>query len=99
MGRIIAARSNLDFSSLGRKGLRFFPFVRKSYDSNVRTGSEQLIGERGTAKEWLRPVGYVQVHGQLWRAQAPENQPISPDSPVKVTGATGLTLFVTEDKR
>jgi membrane-bound ClpP family serine protease len=76
-----------------------YPFLRNSYERNVETGSERLIGERGVAKEWLRPEGYVQVHGHLWRAVAePKNQPISPESPVRVVSADGLTLTVKQDQ-
>ena len=71
---------------------RTFVLVR-----NVQTGSERLIGERGTAKEWLRPEGYVQVQGHLWRAVAePKDQPISPESPIRIVSADGLTLTVSK---
>jgi membrane protein implicated in regulation of membrane protease activity len=76
-----------------------YPFLRKSYERNVQTGSERLIGERGIAKEWLRPEGYVEVQGHLWRAVAePEDQPISPESPVRIVSADGLTLTVKQDQ-
>jgi membrane protein implicated in regulation of membrane protease activity len=76
-----------------------YPFLRKSYERNVKTGSERLIGERGIAKEWLRPEGYVQVHGHLWRAVAePKDQPISPESPIRIVSADGLTLTVKQDQ-
>lgn len=77
-----------------------YPFLRRSYERNIRSGSERLIGERGTAKEWLRPEGYVQVQGHLWRAVAePKDQPISPESPIRIISADGLTLTVTQDQR
>jgi membrane protein implicated in regulation of membrane protease activity len=80
------------------KDLVQYRFLRNAYDTNVRTGSERFIGERGVAKEWLRPQGYVQVHGQLWRARAEsEDQPISPESIVRVVDARGLTLIVTAE--
>jgi membrane protein implicated in regulation of membrane protease activity len=80
------------------KDLVQYRFVRNAYDTNVRTGSERFIGERGIAKEWLRPQGYVQVHGQLWRARtSSEDQPISPQSVVRVVDARGLTLIVTAE--
>jgi len=81
------------------KDLVQYRFVRNAYDTNVTTGSERFIGERAIAKEWLRPQGYVQVHGQLWRARAePEDQPISPESIVRVIDAHGLTLIVTAER-
>jgi membrane protein implicated in regulation of membrane protease activity len=76
-----------------------YPFLRKSYERNVKTGSERLIGEHGVAKEWLRPEGYVEVHGHLWRAVAePKDQPISPESPIRIVSADGLTLTVKKDQ-
>jgi membrane protein implicated in regulation of membrane protease activity len=80
------------------KDLVQYRFVRNAYDTNVKTGSERFIGERGIAKEWLRPQGYVQVQGQLWRARtSSEEQPISPESVVRVVDAQGLTLIVTAE--
>jgi membrane-bound ClpP family serine protease len=76
-----------------------YPFLRKSYERNVETGSERLIGESGIAKEWLRPEDYVEVQGHLLRAVAePKNQPISPESSVRVVSADGLTLTVRQDQ-
>lgn len=76
-----------------------YPFLRKSYERDVRTGSERLIGERGTASEWLRPQGYIEVHGQLWRAVAdPQDHPLPPRTPVRIVSASGLTLTVTQDQ-
>ncbi|MGH7848271.1 MAG: NfeD family protein [Candidatus Binatia bacterium] len=82
------------------KDFVFYPFVRKAYETNVKTGSAQLIGAQGVAKQWLRPTGYVQVHGQLWRAEAESgSKPIAPETPIRVSGANGLTLFVVADQK
>jgi hypothetical protein len=43
------------------KDFALYPFVCKSYQGSVPTGSERLIGEFGTTKEGLRPEGYVQI--------------------------------------
>jgi membrane-bound serine protease (ClpP class) len=81
------------------KDLALYPFVRTAYESNVKTGAEQLVGARGVAQEWLSPHGYVQVHGELWRAEVePSDQLISPRSPVRVRAARGMTLIVTGEK-
>lgn len=80
------------------KDFLLYPFVRTAYDSNVKTGSEQLIGAKGVAHEQLAPHGYVHVHGELWQATAePKNKPIAPGTPVRVRAAQGLTLVVTAD--
>jgi membrane protein implicated in regulation of membrane protease activity len=81
------------------KDFILYPFVHRSYESNTKTGTEELVGSRGVAKEWLGPHGYVQVHGELWKAKAePSDQPISPHSPIRVQAARGMTLIVTADK-
>ncbi|MGH7966444.1 MAG: NfeD family protein [Candidatus Binatia bacterium] len=80
------------------KDFLLYPLVRTAYASDVKTGSKQLIGARGTAQEPLNPQGYVHVHGELWRAQAePSDRPIAAGSPVRVQAAHGLTLVVTAD--
>lgn len=80
------------------KDFILYPFVRTSYESNVKTGSEQLIGAKGIAHERLAPRGYVHVHGELWQATAePKNKPIASGAPVCVRAAEGLTLVVTAD--
>jgi membrane protein implicated in regulation of membrane protease activity len=82
------------------KDFLLYPFVRAAYDSNVKTGSEQLVGALGVAHGRLAPHGYVHVHGELWQATAePKNTPIAPGTPVRVRGAQGLTLVVTADAR
>jgi membrane-bound serine protease (ClpP class) len=54
-----------------------------------------MIGERGIAKERLAPAGYVQVHGELWRAEKIDDGPaIEMGQPVKIVKMEGLTLFV-----
>jgi membrane-bound serine protease (ClpP class) len=81
------------------KDFIFYPFVRTAYESRVKTGTERLIGARGVAQGQLDPRGYVQVRGELWRAEAePSNRPILPGSPIRVRAAHGLTLLVTADK-
>jgi membrane protein implicated in regulation of membrane protease activity len=80
------------------KDLVLYPFVRTAYEPNVATGSKRLVGARGVAQEHLAPHGYVQVHGERWRAMAePRDVPIAPGTPVRVRAADGLTLTVTAD--
>lgn len=78
------------------KDLLLYPLVRIAYQSDMRPGAVRLIGARGVAKDQLNPSGYVQVRGELWRAEAePSAKPIAPQSPIEVRGARGLTLIVT----
>ena len=54
-----------------------------------------MIGERGIAKGSLAPAGYIQIHGELWRAERfGEGPPIEAGQPVIVKQMEGLTLFV-----
>lgn len=77
------------------KDIVLYPIVRTAYESDVKTGVEQLVGEKGVAQEGLDPHGMVRVRGELWRAEAePREQHIEPNSKIKVTAARGLTLIV-----
>ncbi|MDX1706996.1 MAG: NfeD family protein [Desulfobacterales bacterium] len=77
------------------KDVLLFPFVWRSYDSKRPGRSRSMIGQRGIAKERLAPSGYVQVHGELWRAEKlGEGPPIEAGQPVRIVKMDGLTLFV-----
>ena len=72
-----------------------FPFVWRAYDWERPGRSRSMIGELGIAKERLAPSGYVQVHGELWRAEkVGEGQPIEAGQSVQIVKMEGLTLFV-----
>jgi membrane protein implicated in regulation of membrane protease activity len=77
------------------KDFAIYPFIRTAINADVKTGPSELIGKRGVARERLEPRGYIQVGGELWRAEiASGHQPILPGSPVRVQTARGLTLIV-----
>ena len=77
------------------KDVVLFPFIWRAYDWDRAGRSRSMIGERGIAKEKLAPAGYIQVHGELWRAERlGEGPPIEAGQPVRVTKMEGLTLFV-----
>ena len=79
-----------------------FPFVWRAYDWERPGRSQSMIGEHGIAKEQLAPKGYVQVRGELWRAEIIDGGPaIEMGQPVKIVKMEGLTLLVepvTSDK-
>jgi hypothetical protein len=76
-----------------------FPFVWRAYDWDRSRRSQSMIAERGVAKEKLAPSGYVQIHGELWRAEKiGEGPPIEEGQPVRVKKMEGLTLFVVPEK-
>lgn len=77
------------------KDFLLFPFLRSAYEQDTRVGAERLIGERGVAVERLDSVGYIRVHGELWRAeQLPPGEPIPEGARVTVHAARGFTLLV-----
>jgi membrane protein implicated in regulation of membrane protease activity len=77
------------------KDALLFPFVWRAYDWERPGRSRSMIGARGIAKERLAPKGYIQVHGELWRAiKIDEGPAIEMGQSVKVVKMDGLTLFV-----
>lgn len=64
----------------------------RAHRSQIRTGSEGLINERGVARSAIEPTGKVFVHGELWRATSTE--PIAAGAEVVVTRVDGMTLHV-----
>lgn len=71
--------------------------VMRSRTWKVSTGKEELLGEEG---EVIEPVGLaggtgmVFVHGELWRAAAPNGATIPKGSRVRVKTIEGLLLHV-----
>ena len=77
------------------KDLVIFPWVRRAYTNDAKTGTEQLIGAKAVAQERLNPEGFVKINGELWKARIdPVDQIVSPNSIVRVRAANGLTLIV-----
>lgn len=77
------------------KDALLFPFVWRAYDWERAGRSRSMIGELGLAKERLAPAGYVQIHGELWRAvKIEDGPPIEIGQSVKIVKMDGLTLFV-----
>lgn len=66
--------------------------VVRVHRTQVATGIEGLIHERGTARTHIDPRGKVFVHGELWNAVA--EQPIAPGTPVEVVAVEGMELHV-----
>jgi membrane protein implicated in regulation of membrane protease activity len=77
------------------KDVLLFPFVWRAYDWERPGRSRSMIGERAIARERMAPQGYVQIHGELWRAVKIDNgPPIEMGQSVKIVKMDGLTLFV-----
>lgn len=87
------------FLSYVLKDFILYPFLRSAYESNVKTGTEQLVGVSGRATESLDPQGYVEVRGELWQARAdPSDRPIPRGTRIRVRAARDLTLTVAVDE-
>ncbi len=58
-------------------------------------GKETLVGKQGIVRDPLDPVGNIQLEGELWTAEATdENIPIPVGAKVEVIGVEGLRLKV-----
>ena len=80
------------------KDFVLYPLVRTAYQSDVKTGIEQLIGDIGIVQSELAPRGKVRVRGELWSAEiAPGSQPLARGEPVRILGAQGVILIVATD--
>jgi membrane protein implicated in regulation of membrane protease activity len=72
-----------------------FPFVWESYDFDRPGISRALVGERGEARQRLDPSGYIQVGGELWKAEkTPAEKVIYPGEKVRIVRRDGLRLIV-----
>jgi membrane-bound serine protease (ClpP class) len=61
----------------------------------VATGSEELVGQVGTVRVALDPLGQVFVDGALWRARPVDPAvALHPGDKVRVAAVEGLTLTV-----
>jgi membrane protein implicated in regulation of membrane protease activity len=83
------------FALFVAKDLLLFPALRTIF----RPARGPIpVGARGETVEALRPVGYVRVNGELWRARTRRGG-LPAGRPVIVRAASGLTLIVEEAPR
>ncbi len=71
--------------------------VLRSRTWKTATGKEELVGELGQVTQALGPggaAGMVFVHGELWRAAAPDGATIPKGARVRVRKVEGLLLHV-----
>jgi membrane-bound ClpP family serine protease len=82
------------------KDLAIYPWVRRAYETDVKTGAERLIGATGITQEPLDPEGFIKINGELWKARVDAaNQPVDRNSRVKVRATSGLILLVESEYR
>ena len=76
------------------KDFTLYPFLRSSFELDYTMPVERLVGKRGRATQPLAPTGFVRVHGELWRAEAEEdNTVITQGDEVEITGVNGIRLI------
>ena len=67
------------------KEVVIFPFVWQAHDPNRPGLSRTMIGASGIVKERLEPAGYIQVGGELWKAEhIAKYQPIDKGERVQI---------------
>lgn len=74
------------------KDAALYPFLKSAYEASKPTGPESLIGALGTAREDLRPRGFVRIGPELWRAES--SVPVRAGQVVQVSGCEGMMLRV-----
>jgi membrane protein implicated in regulation of membrane protease activity len=78
------------------KDLLLYRLVKPAYAVDERTEVEKLVGTTAVVRRPLEPVGWVELRGELWRAEAArgEGLPIPAGSRVRVDDSRGLSLVV-----
>jgi len=72
-----------------------FPFVWRAYGPGPTHDARVPPGARARAREDLQPTGYVEVAGELWRAELLPGEPlVRAGESVRVVGREGFTLRV-----
>lgn len=82
------------------KDFLLYPYLKRAFETDARTGAERLAGETGVVQQTLCPQGFVRVRGELWQARAEEpGANIAAGTKVRIVGAEGMTLVVKEAPR
>jgi membrane protein implicated in regulation of membrane protease activity len=77
------------------KDLTIYPILKNHYHFRVEAPSDSFVGRKATAREPLRPMGYVQLRGELWSAEVVKGgDPVEAGEEVTVEAVDGLTLRV-----
>ena len=82
------------------KDVVLFPYLWHAYDWDDPRHTRSMIGKQGQVKQKLDPGGFVQIGGELWRAETKDaSQPIGEGEWVTVAEMDGLLLIVKLDDR
>jgi membrane protein implicated in regulation of membrane protease activity len=78
------------------KDFLLYPLLRRAYEPGEASPAARLVDSEALARHGLEREGYVELHGELWRAElAPGEPPVPPGQRVRVRDVRGLTLLVT----
>jgi membrane-bound serine protease (ClpP class) len=102
---LIQSNSSLEFVRISRSVIistvivttLFFLFIiglgLKAQRAKPVTGIEGLAGESGETMEELDPMGFVRVHGEMWKAESLSGK-IEKGRRIRIVGIENLKLFV-----
>jgi membrane-bound serine protease (ClpP class) len=77
------------------KDLLLYPFLRRAYENDTKTGSAAMVGATGVAEQDLAPHGYIRVRGELWRAVvSPPERVVRAGTQVEIVSADRMRLSV-----
>jgi membrane protein implicated in regulation of membrane protease activity len=76
------------------KDIILFFFIWRAYEIPKYGRDPRLEGAAGVTIEILDPLGYVEINGELWKAQSKNKQPIPARQKVAVVDHKGLLLVV-----
>jgi membrane-bound serine protease (ClpP class) len=83
-------------AAIGAFALLVIGALVKARRMPTMSGNEHLVGAKGRVQSKLDPAGYVFVEGERWEATALD-PPLPEDTPIVVTGKSGLRLAVKRD--
>ena len=82
------------------KDIILFPVTWRSYDWESEDRYRSMVGARGLTKDRLAPSGFIQIRGELWKAEVwGGGRPIEKGERVRVREMKGLTLLVQPENR
>jgi membrane protein implicated in regulation of membrane protease activity len=77
------------------KDWALYPILKDHYQFHAKPALKGLVGRKATARETLRPSGYVEVAGVLWLAEVMDRGvSVEPGEEVTIESIDGLTLRV-----
>ncbi len=77
------------------KDLILYPFVWRAYAAGGESRNRPPMNARGVVIRELSPAGYIEVEGELWRAEVSDGQrSVAQGQRVRVLDRRGFTLLV-----